>query len=92
MPRGRPPLGSAGAFPRSRPRENGDAGDVASRAREARREAGLDRIATDPNDRDRTGRCTSRFRDGVIGGDDHVRLSVDDLASEIGIARGPALA
>jgi hypothetical protein len=44
-----------------------------------------------PNDRDCAGCCADRPCDGIRNCDDHVRVAADHLASEIGIALGPAL-
>src|SRR5262249_45850749 len=70
------------------PRVERDAGDIASRARQARREPGQDRIAPHPNDRYRAGIGADRLRDRVRNGDDYLRVPLDDLASEIGVALG----
>src|SRR5260370_15444103 len=47
---------------------------------------------SDQNDRSCAGRRVDCLRDGVGDGNNQVRIPVDDLASEIGIARGPPLA
>jgi len=69
-----------------------DAGDVAARMRKARCESRPDPFNAYPNDRYCVASGADRQRDGVGVGDDHVRVAVNDLTSEIGIAFGTPLA
>ena len=59
--------------------------------RQARREPGLDRVAANPYDRCRIGRRADRFCDGVVCSNDRVRLSIDDLTRQLGVALRPSL-
>src|SRR6202011_5691879 len=59
----------------------GDAGEVATRVRQARRQSETDRLNPNPNDRYRSGNRADRQCDGVGYGYDHVRVAAaDDLA------------
>ena len=52
----------------------------------------FDHIASDQNDRNCAVRRADRPRERVGGGNNHVRVPVDDLASEIAVALGSLLA
>ena len=69
-----------------------DPGDVAARARQARRESLPYRLDPCPNDRYCARGGADRQCDGVGEDDDHIRIAAGDLVSEIGIALGPPLA
>jgi len=71
------------------PRDKADPGDVATRARKARREPQPDWI-TQQNDWYCAGYCGGGLYDLQVG-NDHIRVLVDDLAEEVGIALGPPL-
>src|SRR5208282_3717887 len=71
---------------------NGDAGDVAARPRQARRESSLDRVATHPTYRHCAVSGARRPRDAIAKRNSHVRVPFDDLASEVVKALGPPLA
>jgi hypothetical protein len=86
--------GSSRAAPRAPTPEAGDSDPcgVAARTRQARREPGLDRLNSYPNDRYYAGGRANLGRDEVGNGNNRVRVPVDDLASESGKAFGAALA
>jgi hypothetical protein len=78
-------------FPR-RPPHSFSRSRIATRRYQACRHPRLDHIASDQNDRNCAVRRVDRLREGVGGGNNHVRVPVDDLASEITVALGSLLA